>query len=86
MRQADFRVLLSETPPKYALDSCAKEHVYHDLSLSFNSFSPHRPFSTAVFPKSFHLDVFPSLFGSQLEISCLFLSGNFSFLSISIVI
>lgn len=40
-------------------------------------FSPHRPFSTAVFSKPFHLNVFPSLFRSQLEISFSFLCGNF---------
>lgn len=48
-------------------------------------FSPHGPCSTAIFSRSFHFDAFSLLFSSRQEISFLFLLGNFSFLSISIV-
>ena len=62
---------------KFAPDSSAKAYVYQHLSSSMNGFSPHSSFFTAVFSKPFHLDAFPSLFRSQLEIPFSFLCGNF---------
>lgn len=51
------------SPPHPSVPRLLYQGVFLSLPHSFfNRSSPHRPFSAAVFPKSLHLDVFPSLF------------------------